>query len=152
MGIMRWNFYNKLKETYSNVNLTYGYVTKNTRIENKLHKEHKIDARCISNNPLAIPCENYLIKQVRGQNRQLHKNTILKVGIRKANKLSRYVKGFQLFDKVLYNKQECFIFGRRTNGSFDIRLLDGTKISSGISCKKLILIEKAKSLLIQIQR
>lgn len=152
MGIMRWAFYNKLKEAYQNVTLTYGYITKNTRIQNKLSKEHNIDARCISGNPLATPYKAYLLKQVRGQNRQLHKNTILKGGIRKANKSPRYVKGFQLFDKVLYQNQECFIFGRRATGNFDIRLLDGTKIHAGINCKKLTLVEKAKTLLIQIQK
>ena len=30
MGIMRWAFYNKLKEIYPNVSLTYGYITKHT--------------------------------------------------------------------------------------------------------------------------
>jgi len=152
MGIMRWSFYNRLKTIYPNVSLTYGYITKNTRIKNNLPKEHSVDARCISGNPLAIFCNTYLLKQVRGQNRQLHKNTILKGGVRKANKSPRYVNGFQLFDKVSYNNQECFIFGRRVTGSFDIRLLDGTKISAGISCKKLRLVEKAKTLLIQIQK
>lgn len=151
MGIMRWAFYNKLKELYPEVSLTYGYITKNTRITNNLPKEHSVDARCISGNPLATSDATYLFKQVRGQNRQLHKNTILKGGIRKANKSPRYVKGFQLFDKVLYQNKECFIFGRRSTGSFDIRRLDGTKVSDGVSCKKLKLVEKAKTLLIQKQ-
>lgn len=53
MGIMRWAFCNKLKENYPNVSLTYGYITKNTRIENGLPKDHYIDARCISGNPKA---------------------------------------------------------------------------------------------------
>ena len=34
MGIMRWAFYNRLKGLYQNVKLTYGYITKNTRIQN----------------------------------------------------------------------------------------------------------------------
>ena len=55
MGIMRWAFYNKLKEAYPDVNLTYGYITKNIRIINNLPKEHYVDARCISGNPLAEP-------------------------------------------------------------------------------------------------
>ena len=38
MGIMRWAFYNKLKEQYPNVSLTYGYITKKKRIETKLPK------------------------------------------------------------------------------------------------------------------
>ena len=57
--------------------------------------------------------------------------------------------GYQLFDKVLYNNQECFIFGRRSSGSFDVRLLDGTKLSAGVSYKKLSLLEKRKSYLIE---
>jgi len=36
MGIMRWTVYNRLKEMYSNVQVTYGYITKSTRIERGL--------------------------------------------------------------------------------------------------------------------
>lgn len=148
MGIMRWPFYNRLKELYPNVNLTYGYITKHTRIENGLQKDHYIDARCISGNPLAKPL-GYVFyqKKVRCHNRQIHKCKISKGGYRKLNQAPKYVKGFQLFDKVLYDNQECFIFGRRSSGSFDIRLLDGTKISAGVSYKKLKLLEKQKSYL-----
>ena len=150
MGIMRWAFYNKLKKIYSNVSMTYGYITKNTRIINGLAKDHHIDARCISGNPLAIPLKNvYLYKKVRCHNRQVHKKTILKGGYRKLNQAPKYVFGYQLFDKVLYNNQECFIFGRRSSGSFDVRLLDGTKLSAGVSYKKLSLLEKRKSYLIE---
>ena len=150
MGIMRWAFYNKLKKMYPNVSMTYGYITKNTRIINSLEKDHHIDARCISGNPLAIPSKNvYLYKKVRCHNRQIHKSTILKGGYRKSNQAPKYVFGYQLFDKVLYNNQECFIFGRRLSGSFDVRLLDGTKLSAGVSYKKLRLLEKRKSYLIE---
>lgn len=150
MGIMRWTFYNRLKETYPNVSMTYGYITKNTRINNGLEKDHHIDARCISGNPLAIPLKNvYSYKKVRCHNRQIHKNTILKGGYRKLNQAPKYVFGYQLFDKVLYNNQECFIFGRRSSGSFDVRLLDGTKLSAGVSYKKFKLLEKRKSYLIE---
>ena len=54
MGIMRWTFYNTLKENYEPdipVSMTYGYLTKNTRIQHNLPKGHHIDARCISGNP-----------------------------------------------------------------------------------------------------
>lgn len=91
----------------------------------------------------------YLYKKVRCHNRQIHKNTILKGGYRKLNQAPKYVFGYQLFDKVLYNNQECFIFGRRLSGSFDVRLLDGTKLSAGVSYKKLKLLEKRKSYLIE---
>ena len=147
MGIMRWAFYNKLKEQYSNmdVSMTYGYITKNTRIENNLPKEHCIDARCITGHPKAVPCdEMFIIKKVRCHNRQIHKMTISKGGYRKRNQADYEVKEFRLFDKVSFNGQECFIFGRRASGSFDIRLLDGTKINAGVSYKKLTLLETRK--------
>ena len=148
MGIMRWAFYNRLKDTYDNVSMTYGYITKNTRIENGLPKGHRIDALCIAGHPEAERVKEwYYQKKVRCHNRQIHKNTILKGGYRKRNQAPYEVKGFRLFDKVSYNGKECFIFGRRTSGSFDIRLLDGTKISAGVSYKKLVLLEKRKTLL-----
>lgn len=148
MGVMRWAFYNRLKETYSNVSLTYGYITKNTRIENSLPKKHYVDARCISGNPIATTSgEVFYQKKVRCHNRQIHKNTILKGGIRKRNQADYLVKGFRLYDKVKYKDLECFIFGRRSSGSFDIRKLDGTKVSAGVSFKRLRLLETRKTLL-----
>ncbi len=149
MGIMRWVLYDRLKELYANVSLTYGYLTKYVRIHNGLEKSHRVDARCISGNPSSVPADNwYCLKHVRGQNRQLHKSNPKK-GKRQANKAPRYVYGFQLFDKVLFKDQECFIFGRRTSGFFDLRLLNGVKVSASANVKKLRLLEKCKTLLIE---
>ncbi len=138
-----------VKDLYPNVTETFGYVTKYNRKLHGLEKSHMIDARCISGNPLAASTEHYAMRQVRGQNRQLHKATILKGGLRKANKASLYVHSFQLFDKVMLKGQECFIFGRRSCGQFDVRLLDGTTVTPSVSYKKLQLVEKASTLLIQ---
>ena len=150
MGIMRWAFYNKLKEIYPNVNLTYGYITKNTRIKNSLPKEHYTDARCISGNPKAISSGTvYYQKKVRCHNRQIHKNTILKGGIRKRNQAPYDVMGFRLFDKVKWKGQNCFIFGRRSTGRMDLRLLDGTKINASVGYKNLKIIEMRKNYLIE---
>lgn len=148
MGIMRWTFYNRLKEIYSNVKITYGYITKNTRIQNNLPKEHRIDALCISGNPNVRRLDYwYYIKQVRRHNRQIHKANILKGGKKKLNQAPYLVKGFRLFDKVKYKGEECFIFGRRSSGYFDLRKLDGTVIHRSANCKDLKLISKAKTLL-----
>lgn len=142
MGIMRWTFYNRLKELYPNVSLTYGYITKHTRIKTRLPKEHYIDARCISGNPKAIPDGIvYYQKKVRCHNRQIYKSNILKGGIRKRNQAPYEVMGFRLFDKVLYQGQKCFIFGRRSTGRMDIRLLDGTRINASVGYKNLKLLE-----------
>ena len=147
MGIMRWAFYNKLKEMYPDqVSLTYGYITKNTRIENNLDKTHIVDARCISGNPKAEPLGySYFKKKVRCHNRQIHKLNILKGGVRKQNQAPYLVHGFRLFDKVMYDNQECFIYGRRSTGYFLLKKLDGTIVHSSINYKKLKLIETKKN-------
>ena len=151
MGIMRWALYNKLQATYPNVHLTYGYITKHTRIKHNLPKEHFIDARCISGNPQAEPL-GYVFYQrkVRCHNRQIHKLTINRGGVRKKNQAPYIVKGFRLFDKVLFENKEYFIFGRRTSGFFDVRTLAGDKVNKGsISFKKLELVETKKYYLIE---
>mgnify|MGYP002672731578 CR=1 FL=1 len=143
MGIMRWAFYNRLKESYPEVHMTYGYITKNIRISNNLPKEHYVDARCISGNPQALPSgEVFFQKKVRCHNRQIYKNTILKGGVRRRNQGGYLVKGFRLFDKVAYGDREYFIFGRRQSGFFDLRNLSGCKVNKGsLSYRKIRFLE-----------
>lgn len=151
MGIMRWTFFKRLKHLYSNVGMTYGYITKNTRIRNGLAKEHYIDAYCIAGNMLAERLGYYFYqKQVRETNRQIHKAKILKGGRRKSNQSPKYVKGFQLFDKVKYDGKPYYIFGRRATGYFDIRTLSGEKVNNGaVFYKKLKKLETRKSILME---
>lgn len=151
MGIMRWSFYEQLKLKYQNVSMTYGYITKNTRIENGLEKSHRVDARCISGNPLSNQSKYwYFIEKKRCQNRQIHKANILKGGKKKLNQAEYIVKGFRLFDKVRYQSQEYFIFGRRNSGFFDIRDLDGNKVNKGsVSCKSLQLTNIRQAILFE---
>ena len=52
-----------------------------------------------------------------------------------------------MFDKVEYDGQVGFIFGRRSSGYFDIRKLNGEVIHRSVSWKKLKLLETRKSLL-----
>ena len=149
MGIMRWTFYNRLKTLYpGNVSMTYGYITKNTRIRNNLDKTHAVDARCISGHPTVKPLDCcYLQKKIRCHNRQIHKLTILKGGVRKPNQAPKEVKGYRLFDKVLYQGMECFVYGRRTSGYFDLRLTDGKKIHASASWKHLRMLERTNTML-----
>jgi hypothetical protein len=153
MGIMRWDFYNKLKDLYPNVSLTYGYITKNIRISHSLEKTHYIDARCISNNPTAEPSNVvYFQKKIRCHNRQIHKAKILKGGNRKLNQAPYLVKDFRLFDKVLYKNQECFISGRRSSGYFKLIKLDGTVIHNTAKVNDLKLLETRKPYLTESRK
>jgi len=150
MGIIRWFIYNQAKELFPNVSLTYGYLTKNTRIANKLEKSHLIDARCISGHSLASSDSTWhLIKMVRRNNRQLHKATIRKGGKRQRNTAPKYVHGFRLFDCVRFQRKICFVSGRRSSGYFDLRTLDGTKIHASASHKKLTMFQRSSAFLVE---
>ena len=150
MGIMRWSVYNRLKEIYHNVSMTYGYITKNTRIAHNIEKVHNADALCITGN-LDATRSNVIYNQAfkRRHNRQIHKANFLKGGRKKLNQAPYEVKGFCLFDKVLFQGEECFIFGRRSSGYFDLRKLDGTVVHRSASYNKLKLLEKQSTLLVE---
>jgi hypothetical protein len=154
MGIMRWSFYNKLKEVYIPLGIevknTYGYLTKNKRIENNLPKEHCIDAYCIAGNLEAKQLKKVLIqKKIRHHNRQIHKVKIQKGGKRKLNQAPYIVKRFRLFDKVKFKGQECFITGRRRTGYFALKAVDYTKVHNSAKSKDLKLVKARGSFITQ---
>ena len=150
MGIMRWAFYGELKKRYPNVSLTYGYITKNTRIENGLPKEHYVDARCISGHPSAKSLGMvFYIKKVRCHNRQIYKFNLLKKGVRKRNQAEYEVYGFRLYDKVSWKGQICFVFSRKSTGYITLRLLDGTRVKESASYKKIKLLRMRSGYLIE---
>lgn len=152
MNAMRWEVLRQAERTLGvPVTHTYGYVTKNTRIRAGLTKTHTTDALCIAGHPDAERCGNaYLQKQVPRHIRQTQKAKILSGGRRKANKLPYLVKGFRLFDKVRYGEQECFVFGRRATGYFDLRTLDGTRVHASAGHKTLRFLETRKGYITQM--
>ena len=154
MGIIRWAVYNKLKKMYPDkISITYGYITKNTRIANNLPKEHRVDALCIAVHPKAErDSVYYFSRKIRCHNRQIYKAQTLKGGVHKKNQAPKYIKGYQLFDTVSYKGKLYFVCGRRSSGFFDIRTLDGTKVNKGsMSYKKLELINYNKSYLTEMR-
>lgn len=155
MGIMRWTVLNRLKAAYPSIEIqnTFGYLTKYKRIKYGVVKSHCADAFCIAGHLKAKRLDGYFFqKQTRRHNRKIHMLTILKRGLRKKNQAAYVVKGFRLFDKVKAFGENCFIFGRRASGCFDVRKLDGARISASISSKKLVLLEKRKTYLTEIRK
>ena len=160
MGIMRKTLLKRLQEQLAiPVAETKGYITKATREKLLiLAKSHTNDALAIAHGPQGFCTEYlpvirqaehiYVIRPIRHHNRQLHKATILKGGIRKANQAEKYVYGFRLYDKVLYSGIECFVWGRRSSGSFLLRKLNGEKVKDGVRYKKIKLLERSQSYLI----
>ena len=145
MSILRWKIVNKLRELGNAVSITYGYLTKSSRIALKLEKSHANDAFCIAGGSGQERTDNnYFIKYVRKCNRSLFKANLLKGGKRKVNTIKQAF-GFHRFDKVLYGKIECFIYSLRSSGYFDLRLLTGEKINASVKYIKLRLIETFKT-------
>lgn len=126
MGIMKWKLYEELKSRYDNVSMTFGYITKYNRINHGIEKSHVSDAFVISWNFDSYRLGYYYKRKlVRRHNRQIHKMKILKGGIKKPNQAPFKVFGFRLFDKVRYQDNVYFVYGRRTSGCFNIRDIDG---------------------------
>lgn len=74
MSTVRWYLVNNLKEKYSDVSITYGYITKNHRIENGIDKTHYNDAFAIAKGINQARNETvWSLKQVRRNNRSLEK-------------------------------------------------------------------------------
>ena len=151
MSTMRWFVLDRVRKAHPDIPVeeTYGYVTNHARNSHGLEKRHCIDARVISGNATA-QSDGVLWHVVarRSHNRKIHKDTILKKGVRKANQAARKVAGFGLNDNVMYAGQLCYIHGRRSSGYFDIRRLDGTRVHAGIHYRHLTLVERATTNLI----
>jgi len=144
MSIMRWAFYNWLKDNYVDVSMTYGYITKNVRISNNLPKEHYIDAYCIAGNINAVRLDGHWIyKKMRRHNRSLYMLNPLKGGRWKKRQANYCVKGFALLDKVRYNETLCFIMGRRATGYFKLRTITGGKVHDSASYKKIVYVGRS---------
>ena len=149
MNIIGKRLVRSLKNEFSNVFETFGYLTKYTREKLGLVKSHCNDAFVISHNLDAEQSNvEYSYKKVRRHNRQIHKFKPSKGGKRKCNQSPYIVNGFRRYDKVLYNDKECFITGKRSNGYFQLKTFDGTVISQGVSSKRLKLLEPIKGWLI----
>jgi len=148
MNVIRWKLVNILKCGW-----TYGYITKYNRTKQGLEKSHVNDAFVIAGGDVEEQERSTAIikgKQVRRQNRSLYKANLLKGGRRKRNTVKE-VGRFRRFDKVLYGKAKCFIFGLRSRGYFDLRDIEGNKIGD-VSYKKLTLLERARGRIEEIRR
>ena len=144
MGIMRKALFNRLKDEIGDAipcYETYGYITKHTRTNACLPKAHVIDARCISGNLYVETDGHYwIIRKLRTNNRQLHKASIIKGGIRKNNQAPREVHGYRLMDSVVYAERHCFVNGRRQSGYFSLSDISGHVLAASVNYKHLNLI------------
>ena len=124
----------------------FGHITKARRNATGLPKTHINDAFVIAGGERQTRTQvNYLGVFARRQNRKLFKGarSYLRNTIPSA-------KGFKRGDRVrLSDGREGFIFGLRSNGRFDVRQLDGTRLGNSISHKTLRRLEGARTLRIE---
>ena len=135
MNVMRWTVYNRAKKEFGNVRMTYGYITKNTRIENGLNKSHAVDARCISGHPLAEPAPSICrMLQVRRHTRSLHVMKHSKGGIRRSAVASHWIgkSRLQRYDTIMWNGLKGFIAGS-TNGRPILRDINWKLLTPAVS-------------------
>ena len=151
MNIIKDKIMSELKRLYPDriIWKTYGYITNKNRREHKIEKSHANDAFVITRNFNAKPLEYSLKgKQVRRHNRKIYKDTILKGGKLKRNQTDHLMFGFALNDRVRFNGIECFVHGRRTEGYFDLRCIDGTKVHASAPYRKIKLIRHENGIIL----
>lgn len=132
MNIMRWTVYERANLEFGNVHLTYGYVTKHTRIENGITKTHAADAFCIAKNIHAMRLSSFFMcRCVPRHTRALHVANPRKGGIRRSCIASHKIgkSRFQRYDMVRWKGMDCFIFGS-TNGRPILRNIEGVQVAN----------------------
>ena len=150
MNIIKDRIVSELRRLHSDriIWRTYGYITNKNRREHKIEKSHAHDAFVITKNFNAKPLEYSLKgKQVRRHNRKIFKDTILEDGKLKRNQTEHLMFGFALNDRVKFNGIECFIHGRRSNGYFDLRDIDGSKVHASAPYRKIKLLRHENSII-----
>ena len=111
---------------------TFGYITKENRLNINVGKEHYLDACVIATggNKFEIKSNLYKKKHIPKGDYQQTK------GIRSEQRLNtKKICGFRKFDKVRYFGEEYFIKGRMSTGYVILMDIDGNKIDFSIMPK-----------------
>lgn len=152
MSIMKWKLHEELKLKYQDISMTFGYITKHNRIHNGIEKSHTSDAFVISGNFNAKQLSYYYkVRLTRRHNRQIHQFKFRKGGRRQNNQSAFEVKGFRLFDRVLYNGSVMFVTNKRTSGQFAIRDIN-YKNMVRLNYKKLKLYRNKRNMIQMLQK
>ena len=156
MNIMRWAVYERAKKEFGNVHMTYGYITKHTRIENGITKTHAADAFCIAKNVHAMRLRSFFMcRCVPRHTRALHVFNPKKGGIRRKTIASHKIgnSNFQRFDMVRWKGMDCFIFGS-TNGRPILRDIDGLQVANqpSVNIKTIKFLKRLKNNILMEER
>lgn len=131
MNAMRFSVYKQAKQMFPNVHMTYGYITKHTRIENNIEKAHCTDAYCISGNIHAIRMDSYIkCRCLQRHTRALQVANPKKGGTRRSAVASHWIGGSKLqrYDTVIWNGIKCFIAGS-SNGRLYLKDINWKRVT-----------------------
>ena len=93
---------------------TFGFITKANRLENKLPKEHYVDACMIASCGQSIKFKTNIVYCKKSVAKGDYQRT---KGVRSEIVIPNYkIQGFNKFDKVLYKGNKYFIKGRYSTG------------------------------------
>jgi len=135
MTTIRWKLVNALKEEGKSVRATYGYITKQKRIEAGLPKSHINDAFVIAGGTKQSRCKPFCVIQRRRHNRSIQKNRKgFKPSIRK-KKYSYHPGDFVRLDGKIFSVKGVFNYGKW------IRLTDKNGEIKNIATKKIELVK-----------
>ena len=141
------------------MNLTYGYITKHSRINNTIAKTHCADAFCISGNVQAerLPWF-YGVRLQRRHNRSLHILKPTKGGVRRSNLAAHWIGKSQLqqYDYVEWNGYKALISGSQ-NGrpylkNFDDKYIMTPKASVNAKTVKFIRRKRGSMIIEQLPK
>ena len=134
-----------------NVSVTFGSITKSRRIEQKLEKDHHIDARMISGNLSAKPSDIvYYFKKIRRHNRKIYRDKILSGGKRKINQCPYTVRNFHRYDLVKFEEKLLYVNGLRKTGSFQCKDLLDKNFKVERTYKKLSLVQHRDGFVVSV--
>lgn len=118
-----------LQKEYPNAELTYGFVTKETRRIFGLEKSHMIDACCIASRGSEFHSEN----SNRCKKKCVPKGDYVRTNTTNGKHVTiprGKIAGFKRYDKVLYNNKECFIAGRMSTGYVYLIDIDNNRVQT----------------------
>lgn len=147
-NISRWRITSKLRGIYGeeNVHITFGYITKNTRIEAGLPSSPQTYALSITGNASAQRVKSYYCtRRRRCHHRQIYKANPKKGGVYVLCQSPKYINGIGLWDKVEYKGRECFVTSRRRQGCgyAVLKTLTGEQITNSARMPDIKVLEKA---------
>ena len=150
IGRMRLLVYERARKIYPNVEYIEGAQTKQERIDSGLKNNPRNNARAIVGNIENFTDGYYYYKLRRCHNRQIHKATPNKSGVRPEAQSPYYTKGFSSYDLVRYNGELYYITKKRRTGYFGLGNVFGETLINSVKYDKLELVKRAKSYSVEL--